>query len=85
MTMVMSLMSMPRAVTSDENKTPLSALRNASVVEVRLAWLKREWISQTGYERGIAAKTSWNRAAARAVGRKTRTTGQPFHGGVTNL
>ena len=73
MTAVTPFTSIPLAVTSDENSTPCAACRNASVVLVRADWLMREWISQTGYSRDIAVKSSWAKAAARAVGRNTMT------------
>lgn len=49
---------MPRAVTSEEKRTPVGAWRNSSVDLFRFDWDMREWISQTGYPLGRAAKTS---------------------------
>lgn len=66
-------MSIPRAVTSLEKRTPVGEARKASVAFMRLGWDMREWISQTGKETPRAVNSSNMRPAARAVGKKHMT------------
>lgn len=67
---------MPRAVTSDEKRTPLWATLNASAAALRWLWLLREWISKqsnpgTSCWRPTRLNSAAMRPVARAVGRNT--------------